>query len=193
MVSIDQAIESCTWVFQRTHYWTAKIQDGGDPPSWKLTWHHFSAVGDPMWMKFGRLMDNHMLTAVIWSTSKPEVEFQCSGRLFFQTGNSYISAVDWVITMKFGLLTDTDLLETASSPNPKPEVKLRRSGCHLQNQNHISAEDGAIWTKFRSLMQNDMQSTVIWSKSKPEVEFQYGGRLFFSKPEMVMTKSWIEI
>jgi len=46
--------------------------------------------------------------------------------------------------MKFGLLTDTDLLKTASSPNPKPEVKLRRSGCHLQNQNHISAEDGAI-------------------------------------------------
>ena len=139
MVSIDQAIESCTWVFQRTHYWTAKIQDGGDPPSWKLTWHHFSAVGDPMWMKFGRLMDNHMLTAVIWSTSKPEVEFQCSGRLFFQTGNSYISAVDWVITMKFGLLTDTDLLKTASSPNPKPEVKLRRSGRHLENRYNITS------------------------------------------------------
>jgi len=26
-----------TWAFQRTHYWTNKIQDGGDPPSWILT------------------------------------------------------------------------------------------------------------------------------------------------------------
>jgi len=29
-------IGSRTWAFQRTHYWTPKIQDGGDPPSWIL-------------------------------------------------------------------------------------------------------------------------------------------------------------
>jgi len=29
-------IESRTWAFQRTHYWTAKIKDGGDPPCWML-------------------------------------------------------------------------------------------------------------------------------------------------------------
>ena len=23
------------------HYWTPKMQDGGDPPSWKLSWRHF--------------------------------------------------------------------------------------------------------------------------------------------------------
>jgi len=33
-------IESCTWAFQ-THYWTAKIQDGQDPPSWKSIWRDF--------------------------------------------------------------------------------------------------------------------------------------------------------
>jgi len=27
--------------FQRTHYWTPKIQDGGDPPSWKSTTSFF--------------------------------------------------------------------------------------------------------------------------------------------------------
>ena len=27
----------CDWAFQRTHYWTPKIQDGGDPPCWILT------------------------------------------------------------------------------------------------------------------------------------------------------------
>ena len=35
MVSIGD-LRSRTWVFQRTHYWTHKIQDGGDPPSWIL-------------------------------------------------------------------------------------------------------------------------------------------------------------
>ena len=35
MVSIDDL--SRTWAFQRTRYWTHKIQDGGDPPSWILT------------------------------------------------------------------------------------------------------------------------------------------------------------
>jgi len=35
-----------------------------------------------------------MPSTVIQSKSKPEVEFQYGGRLFFQTGSSYISATD---------------------------------------------------------------------------------------------------
>jgi len=31
--------------FQRTHYCTPKIQDSGDPPSWKSTWCHFFCRG----------------------------------------------------------------------------------------------------------------------------------------------------
>jgi len=45
-------------------------------------------------MTFGRLVKNDMPTAVIWSKSKPKVEFKYGGRLFFQTENSYTSAVD---------------------------------------------------------------------------------------------------
>ena len=57
-------IGSRTWAFQRTCYWTPKIQDGGD---WKLTWRHFfSAEGGQIWIKFRRLVQNDMLTAVIW-------------------------------------------------------------------------------------------------------------------------------
>ena len=33
-----------------------------------------------MWMEFGRLVQNDLSTAVIWSNSKPDVEFQYSGR-----------------------------------------------------------------------------------------------------------------
>jgi len=44
--------------------------------------------------EFGSLMQSDMPSMVICSKSKPEVEFQYGGRLFFQTGCSYISAVD---------------------------------------------------------------------------------------------------
>jgi len=54
-------------------------------------------------------VQNDMPTAVIWSKSKPEVEFQYGGRLFLETINSYISAADLVLTTKFGLLIETDI------------------------------------------------------------------------------------
>ena len=54
----------------------------------------FSAVGGCRWTKIGRLVQNDMPTAIIWSKLKLEVEFQYGGRLFFQTRRSYISAVD---------------------------------------------------------------------------------------------------
>jgi len=52
------------------------FQDSLDPPYWKSTWCHFFAVGGPMWMTFEILVQNDMPTAVIWSKSKTEVEFQ---------------------------------------------------------------------------------------------------------------------
>jgi len=41
----------------------------------------FSAEGGPIWIKFRRLVHNDMSTAVMWSKSKPDVEFQYGGRL----------------------------------------------------------------------------------------------------------------
>jgi len=41
----------------------------------------FSAEGGPIWIKFRRLAKNDMSTAVMWSKSKPDVEFQYGGRL----------------------------------------------------------------------------------------------------------------
>jgi len=41
-----------------------------------------------------------------WSRSKPEVEFQYGGRLYFETESSYISATSWDISTIFGLLID---------------------------------------------------------------------------------------
>jgi len=41
---------------------------------------YFSEVG-PIWIKCRRLVQNDMSTAVMWSKSKPGVEFQYGGRL----------------------------------------------------------------------------------------------------------------
>ena len=40
-----------------------------------------SAEGGSIWIKFRGLVQNGMSTAVMWSKSKPDVEFQCGGRL----------------------------------------------------------------------------------------------------------------
>jgi len=72
----------CNWAFQRTHYWILKIKDVRDPLSWKSTSRRFfSAEGGPIWIKFRRLVQNDMSTAVMWSKSKPDVEFQYGGPL----------------------------------------------------------------------------------------------------------------
>ena len=41
----------------------------------------FSAVGGPIWLKFRTLLQSDMFTAVIWSKSKPEVQFQYGATL----------------------------------------------------------------------------------------------------------------
>jgi len=72
-------IGSRKWPFQRTHYRTPKIEDGWDP---HLENRHdviFFAEGGPIWIKFRRLVQNNMSIAVIWSKSKPDVEFQYGG------------------------------------------------------------------------------------------------------------------
>ena len=76
-----RSIGSRAWAFQRTNYLTPKIQDGGHPPSWKSTRRQFSAMGGPIWIKFCKLAQNDMSTAVIWSKLKPGVEFHYGGCL----------------------------------------------------------------------------------------------------------------
>ena len=70
----------CNWTFQKTHYCIPKIPDGWDPSSRKSTWRHLFLPRVPIWIKFRRLVKNDMSTAVIWSKSKPDIEFQYGGR-----------------------------------------------------------------------------------------------------------------
>ena len=83
---------------------------------------HISTVGAPIWTKVGSLIQNNMQITVNWSRSKPEVEFQYGGRLYFETGSTYISAANGDILTKFGLLIDFDVLISEGSDINKYEI-----------------------------------------------------------------------
>jgi len=76
-------------------------------------------------------MQNNMQITANWSKSKQEVEFQYRGRLYFETGSSYISAANGDSSTKFGMLIDFDFLKAATSTNTKPEVVFTGSGRHV--------------------------------------------------------------
>ena len=77
-------------------------------------------------------MQNNMQITANWSRSKPDVEFQYGGRLYLETGNSYISAIDGDISTKFGLLINFDPLKAVTSTNTKPEVAFTGRGRYLE-------------------------------------------------------------
>ena len=69
------------WAFQRTHYWIPTTRWLRSAILKIDMTSSFSAEGGPIWIKFRRLVQNDMLTAVIWSKPKPDVEIQYGGRL----------------------------------------------------------------------------------------------------------------
>jgi len=60
-----------------------------------------------MWIKFRRLVQNDMSTAVMWSKSKPDVEFQYGGRLGEYHGMSSQSHVSHCRVLPLGEFTVT--------------------------------------------------------------------------------------
>jgi len=82
-------------------------------------------------MKFGTLMENHMLMTVKRSKSKPEVEFQYGGCLLSETGSNNILVVGCDIWLRFCVPIALDVLKSQTWPNQKPEVDLQRYGRHV--------------------------------------------------------------
>jgi len=117
------------------------------------------------------------------SKLKPEVVFQYGGRLFWGTGSSNISAMDWGIWPKFVMLLGLSLLICQAWPNQKPQLDLRCHNRHLVKSiwRHNFVGDYRIWTKFGRLMQNHMPTAVKRSILKPEIEFLYGARLVLGR------------
>jgi len=66
----------------------------------------FSAEGGPIWIKLRRLVQNDMSTAMIWSKSKPEVEFQYGGCLGKFNGMSSQNLVPYCRVLPPGEFND---------------------------------------------------------------------------------------
>jgi len=66
----------------------------------------FSAEGSPIWIKFRRLVQNDMSTAMMWKW-KPDVEFQYDGRLGEFNGMSPQSHVSHCRVLPIGEFTVT--------------------------------------------------------------------------------------
>jgi len=84
----------------------------------------FSAEGGSIWIKLRRLVQNDILTAVMWSKSKPDVEFQYGGRLGEFNGMSSQSYVSHCKVLPLGEFTI-----------PEPHATLQgavtwRNQCH---------------------------------------------------------------
>jgi len=70
----------------------------------------FSAEGGPIWIKFRRLVQNDMSTAVMWSKSKPDVEFQYGVRVGeFNSMSSHIHVISHCRVLPLGQFTVTIL------------------------------------------------------------------------------------
>jgi len=130
-------------------------------------------VGASIWTKFGSLMQNNVQLSGKWSKSKPKVDFQYGGRLFFTNGSSYISADNWDMSTKFGLLIDFDLLKTVTSTNTKPELLFSGRGRRLGKLKwrHISTyfEVEQLYTSnlLTVVLAHYTQRTVSQTKLQP--------------------------
>jgi len=69
----------------------------------KSIWRHISALAVVRYGWSLAILCRISCGLRLWSKSKPEEEFQYGGRLFLKNGNSYISAMNWVILTIFGV------------------------------------------------------------------------------------------
>jgi len=95
----------------------------------------FSAEGGPIWIKFRRLVQNDISTAVMWSKSKSDVEFQYGGRFGEFNGMSSQSHVSHCRVLPLGEFTVTI---------PEPHATLQ-GAVTWRNQCHDCATLPAMW------------------------------------------------
>jgi len=141
----------------------------------KLVWRHNS----PWLVRFSEiwLVDAKMNAAeIIWSKSKPKIEFQYGAHLFSESGSSKYFSRALRRLSKYGLQIDFDLLIWVTHPNPKPEVDLWFCAAILKTRyDVITALGWFALNKIGRPEQNRMPLTVAWQKSKLGVKFEPGG------------------
>ena len=101
----------------------------------------FSANGGPIWIKFRRLVQNDMSTAVMWSKWKPDVEFQYGGHLgkfYGMLSQSHLPHCR-VLSLRSGIITLN---------SPRVTLQGAASGqiqWHVIPEPHITMQGAATW------------------------------------------------
>jgi len=121
----------------------------------------FSAEGGPIWIKFRRLVQNDMSTAVMQSKTKPHVEFQYGGRLGEFNGMSSQSHVSHCRVLPLGEFTVTI---------PEPHATLQsavtwRNQCHDRATLHVGFDERRLAYRLRYTCLYIFQSPV-WSQCR---------------------------
>jgi len=103
-------------------------------------------------------MQNNVQISGKWSKSKPKVDFQIGGRLFFKDGSSNISAINWDMSTKFVFLIDFDLLKAAISTNAKPEIVYRRPDKAIWHPNRSNTISGVAFVDIAAFRMSKSMS-----------------------------------
>jgi len=97
----------------------------------------FSAEGGPIWIKFGRFVQNDMSTVVIWSKPKPDVEFQY-GELHGMSSQCHLPHCRVLPSDEFSVVIP-QLCVTLQGAG------TRRIQRHVIPEPHITLQCGATW------------------------------------------------
>jgi len=101
----------------------------------------FSAEGGPIWIKFRRLVQNDMSTAVIWPKSKPEVEFQYGGRLGeFNGMSSSVPSPEYYQTCEHNVLKTNGLKLTLIGTRGTQRTGMKRPTLEVGSQRSQEAK-----------------------------------------------------
>ena len=136
-----------------------------------LILHQNYVANCPVWMKFGKQMQNDMPMVMQMWKWKLELEFHHGGQLLSENGSSNMAAMDWDISPKFGLQVDFNLPKWTKSQKTKPEVELPRYGRHLEKLMWChNFNDGlaAIWIKF-----SNCRPLASWVRGRAQTKIKF--------------------
>jgi len=166
---------SRTWAFQRTHYWTSKIQDGGDPPSWILTPKCKNAIFSKKTKQFRAMVSIGPLKYKMAEIRHLGSWRQNARTRFSQKKLSNLELWCLLTTYRKLCKLKWDFQRTHYWSLQSNMAEIR----HLENRHDIILFCRG-WSDLDKISRTGTEWHVdcgdVW-KWKPDVEFQYGGRL----------------
>ena len=145
-------------------------------------------------------MQNDLPMTINRLKSKQEIQFQYGGSPFFETGSSFILAVDWDSSSKFVMQIDIHFLQWVPLRNLNMEVDFRFYGRHLEKSiwRHNSAANllrikiGSKIPIWRPSFFLNRKYFYLNSRWRYIMEIWYANRFLpFSRNTVTIHEHWI--